>query len=92
MDELIKYMSLAYPELPGNINTIEIDLVSVRAADGLRISYDFVRDGWVIKQARFFAWDTHDAIQDGGWVEVAFIYTWGSVDHEDYKRVTGQEF
>lgn len=61
------------PEEP---NVIEIDLVDVRASDGLRVEYDFHRDGWSIKQP------TKDEIEgenpEEAWSEVAFCKSWAN--------------
>ena len=57
---------------------VEIDLIDVRASDGLRVSYDFDRDGWVIEQPTVFQWGFGDAECDEGWTEVAFVESWGA--------------
>ncbi len=44
---------LFYPRLEGHIDTIEIDLVDVRANDHkLVIKYNFERDHWVITHVK----------------------------------------
>lgn len=58
----------------GQPNTIEIDLYDVRAADSIRIQYDFERDGYVILQASIF--EPEDDEMDEDWQEVAFIRAW----------------
>lgn len=55
---------------------IRIDLVDIRAADGIRISYDFERDGWKIEQASVFEWSGDDEECDPDWQEVAFVKAW----------------
>ena len=50
----IPVIDLWYPRLDENVKEIEIGLMDVRAADGILVSYDFERDGWVIKQASTF--------------------------------------
>jgi hypothetical protein len=65
-----------YPRTAGEPKVIEVGLVDTRAADGLRIEYDFTRDGWVIKQASRFKWPDDDEVQDPDWQEVAFIKAW----------------
>ena len=54
---------------------VEVGLMDVRAADSIRISYDFDRDGYKIEQAVYFE---DDGIPMGGdeWHEVAFIQAW----------------
>jgi len=56
---------------------VEIGLIDVRAADSIRIDYDFDRDGYVIKQASVFSWEISDTVCDGDWQEVAFVQSWG---------------
>jgi hypothetical protein len=56
--------------------SIELHLVDVRAADSIRIDYDFERDGYAIKQASKFEWDEDDEVQDPDWQEVAFVAAW----------------
>ena len=59
-------VDLFYPTID-IIQAIEIDLIDVRAADPIRIEYDFDRNGWVIKQT---------IGQENGqdvWEKVAFI-------------------
>jgi hypothetical protein len=64
-----------YPR-QSQIKTIEVGLEDVRAADSIQISYDFVRDGYSIKQASTFRWDINDKECDEDWQEVAFIQAW----------------
>ena len=69
-------IELFYPRSDGAVNAIEVGLCDVRAADSLRIEYDFNRDGWSIKQASIFEWDVDDKVCDPGWQEVAFVRAW----------------
>lgn len=69
-------VQLWYPRGDGNAKEIEIELSDVRAADNIRISYDFERDGWVVKQAAIFEWDGDDSVCGADWQEVAFIKAW----------------
>ena len=57
-----------YPRIDGHISELEIGLEDVRAADSIRICYDFDRDGWSILQSS----------ETDNWKEVAFILAWGS--------------
>ncbi len=69
-----------YPNVEGNRDHVLVELMSVRSADDLRIEYDFERDGYVIKQARWGSWQTKeqaDMPAAEGWEEVAFIQAWG---------------
>lgn len=68
-------ISLWYPQL-ADIKKIEISLRDVRAADSILIEYDFIRDGWVVKQASRFQWEIGEEC-DPDWQEVAFIQAWG---------------
>ena len=71
---------------PPEVKYLEVDLEHVRASDGIRVSYDFERDGWVIEQASTFEWAGDDTVCDPDWQEVAFVRSWtrmktGSDDH-----------
>lgn len=73
------HIDLAYPRLENSeVKNIIIGLSDVRAADEIRVSYDFDRDGWKIEQASVFEYEPDDDVQDRGWVEVAFVAAWGS--------------
>ena len=74
------HIDLCWPRIEGNIKAFIIQLMDVRAADSIRVSYDFERDGWRIDQASIFEWDSSDEVCDPGWREVAFIKAWG-LDH-----------
>lgn len=56
---------------------VEVGLMHVRAADDIRIEYDFARDGYVIKQGSKFEWAVDDQVCDRDWQEVAFVEAWG---------------
>lgn len=90
-------VTLTYPPWSETDNTngqcfyIEIDQESVRASDGIRMFYDYERDGWAIQQAAIFEWACDDEDMDRDWQEVAFIQSWArekldsddkQVDHE----------
>ena len=76
-------VNLWYPRCAENAKWIVIDLVDVRASDGIRVSYDFERDGWKIEQASRFSFEPNEPI-DLGWIEVSFIQAWGSrIDEDD---------
>lgn len=63
---------------PGEIQSMVIGLQHVRAADEIRVSYDFVRNGWIIEQASKFEWNITDVVCDRCWKEVSFLKAWGS--------------
>lgn len=65
-----------YPRIDGNVEYLEVGLVDVRAADSLRIHYDFERDGYAIEQASTFSWPEEDTDMDMDWQEVAFVRAW----------------
>ena len=67
------HVDLWYPRSRG-IGFVEVGLVDVRAADSVRLSYDFDRDGWRIEQREGI--DRGGCIEDGDWVEVAFLRAW----------------
>lgn len=68
-------VDLWYPRQEERPKAIEVGLVDVRAADDIRIEYDFSRDGWVIKQATRFCWPAGGEC-DPNWKEVAFVQAW----------------
>lgn len=69
-----------YPKVRSvnKIDTIQIGLVDVRAADDIQIHYDYDRDGWVVRQSRDFhpKIDEHSAGLAEEWFEAAFIPAW----------------
>ena len=69
-------IDLWYPRAEDRPKFIEVGLVDVRAADDIRISYDFERDGWKIEQASRFEWSGDDEVMDPDWREVAFVRAW----------------
>jgi hypothetical protein len=66
------------------VDEVLIGLCDVRSADGILVSYDFARDGYVIKQASKFDWRKDDGPHGPDWQEVAFVEAWGQ-----YKRHGG---
>lgn len=73
-------IELLYPR-DNPIKFFEIGLMDVRAADNIRISYDFERDGWRIEQACVHEWTGEEAVEcDPQWKEVAFVEAWASSD------------
>lgn len=83
MDDLaqrdgVLHADLWYPRCEGpRIREVQVGLMDVRAADDIRISYDFERDGWVIKQAVTYEapWDGPEDGEEE-WREVAFVKAW----------------
>lgn len=61
----------------GNPTHLQIGMMHVRATDGIRVSYDFERDGWVIEQGGVWSWSEDDPKpHDEDWQEVAFVRSW----------------
>jgi hypothetical protein len=73
------------------IDCVKIGLLHVRAADNIRVLYDFARDGYVILQASRYAWKANDNERNADWQEVAFIEAWARADNQYHKSVTGQD-
>lgn len=69
-------VDLEYPRIEENPDRIQINLIDIRAADSIRIGYDFERDGWIIEQASKFSWPIGDKTGPD-WQEVAFVKAWG---------------
>lgn len=78
-------VELTYPNITkGGCTTVEIDQESVRASDGIRVRYDYDRDGWAIYQPRPYYYVDHQdqmSIEDE-WVEVAFVQSWALMTDE----------
>jgi hypothetical protein len=68
-------VELFYPsdEVPA---FVDIELSHVRASDGIRIRYDFERDGWVIMQPSTMEYPET-------WVESAFVESWAKSPDEE---------
>ena len=79
-DEL--HVELTYPpytdaENKGQVRYVVFDQESVRATDGIRLSFDFDRNGYKVEQASTFTFECDDPICDPDWQEVAFVPAWG---------------
>lgn len=70
------YVDLWYPGCDPEAKYISIGLMHVRAADAIRISYDFERDGYLIEQQELFSHPDGTVVAEGRWMEVAFIKAW----------------
>jgi hypothetical protein len=77
------HIDLWYPRMDDQPTYVCVGLMDVRAADDIRISYDFDRDGWRIEQASTFKWPADDDVCDPDWQEVAFVQAWGRQGEED---------
>jgi len=74
-------VELYYPRT-SKVKFIEVGLMDVRANDGMRIHYDFGRDGWAIEQPTKLEWEA-DEKPDPHWKEVAFIQAWALMPGEN---------
>lgn len=75
-------IDLTHPEL-NQLKYVKFNQESVRASDGVRLSYDYDRDGIVIEQASKFSWgDEDDGSCDPDRKEVAFIQSWAREDNK----------
>jgi len=64
----------ASPTLEG-ADVVEVELVHVRAARGVRIYYDFERDGYVVT-ANVTDPDVDPSVNGERWMEKAFVPAW----------------
>ncbi len=75
-------VEMAYPR-QNKTKHIEVGISDVRASDGIRITYDFDRDGYIIEQPTQLSWNVDDKICDPKWKEVAFIQSWALSEEQD---------
>lgn len=75
-------VDIFYPDTPDSLRYVTLNLIDVRAADGIRVSYDKERDGWLIEQEVSYAHiddgETlyHSCPEEPVWKEAAFIPAW----------------
>lgn len=62
-------VNIRYPR-QNHIKKVEVDIECVRSSDGIRIQYDFDRDGWIIEQPKRINGN------DQRWTEVSFVQSW----------------
>ncbi|KQP94127.1 hypothetical protein ASF60_13565 [Methylobacterium sp. Leaf113] len=74
-------VELTYPNITvDGCRHIHVNQESVRASDGIRLSYDYDRDGWSIEQQVMIdLGGCMDTPNPDEWVEVAFVRSWGLV-------------
>lgn len=77
-DELA--VTLTYPN-HNLLKYVIFDQESTRGSDGIRISYDYDRDGYKIEQPTKTSFCSVDEKQV--WVEVAFVQAWASSEEEE---------
>lgn len=83
-DEMTFRIDLWYPQCEGNAKSFTIGLMANRAADDIRVSYDFDRDGWKIEQ-NSHAEDPIETTGPDDWQEVSFVHAWQRI-----RATTGQ--
>ena len=76
------HIDLWYPRNDDTPNALIVGLMDVRAADDIRIEYDFERDGYRILQQPGIDHDTYLG-STGTWQEVAFVKAWALVEDRD---------
>lgn len=70
-------VTLSYPRCENNPKAIEIVLSDVRAADDIRVEYDFERDGWKISQKVYAIADDGQLLDESEeWHEQALLPAW----------------
>lgn len=80
------HVELMYPSRDQQSQAhVSVGLEHVRAADSIRITYDFDRDGWVIWQASKFEFEAGDPL-DERWREAAFCQAWQFDDRPEEAR------
>ena len=73
----VAHVDLWYPRVEGNVQFIHIGLMDVRAADGIRLHYDFERDGFVVEQPKPHLVKKENYYEDHEeWIEVGFFQSW----------------
>ena len=72
----LTYPSRGTHDPQAGVSHVEINQESVRSSDGVRLHYDYDRDGWVIEQPTVWVWHESDTDCDEGWGEVAFVRSW----------------
>ena len=60
----------------GQVRYVTFDQEATRASGGIRVSFDYARNGYKIEQPTIFVWEMEDKVCDQGWREVAFIPAW----------------
>lgn len=69
------------------IKYLTFGICDVRASDGIRISYDFDRDGYVIEQPTKLQWQLNDPNSgDMKWKETAFIQSWALEEEQEKNK------
>lgn len=74
-------VDLTYPQVTKDgCRHVHVNRESVRASDGVLLSYDYDRDGWSIQQQVYVdLGGCMDQPNPDEWIEVAFVQSWGLV-------------
>lgn len=67
-------ITLLYPRINPH-KFIEVSICDTRADDGIRLYFDFKRDGWVVQKPTKLSWEINEE-PGPSWKEVAFIQGW----------------
>lgn len=78
-----------YPRIGERVTSIAVGLEDVRAANDIRIQFDFDRDGWVIVSPTKFMWFDGEDLRDERLEEVAFIPAYSDAGHAELERMNG---
>lgn len=77
-------ITLTYPNVTAEgVTHVELDQESVRATDGIRLHFDYNRNGWVIEQPTILEWSVDEENFERGWKEVAYIEAWALKAEQD---------
>lgn len=75
----VLHVELEYPKT-NTFDTVEVGVTAVRAVDGVRVRFDFDRDGFVITQPRRWYERSKEAPYELNlheeWIEAAFCPAW----------------
>lgn len=89
-------VNLTYPNIGENrVQYVEINQESVRASDGIRVTYDYDRDGWSIQQPQTtqtlsdIKGDIWSYEHSESWIETAFVQSWAFEEIEDNSLAQG---
>jgi len=71
-------IEFSFPRLENKIKYIKLGIEDIRASDGIRIHYDFERDGYVVEQYYIIEKDmgTYIDAATETWEEVGFFQSW----------------
>lgn len=76
-------INITYPgwqdgENPERVRFVQVNQESVRASDGIRLCYDYQRDGWSIMQPKIHEKLVRENVYEDEeeWIETAFVGSW----------------